>query len=262
MTIAYDSLFEPTPEPERIVVDISPDPYAEGQRLAAVPPDVAAYVEKQQTDAAAIAEHALRPVRADWSGQLRAVTGGPAQVLADADATPRERKAAQAELATGVEKLVTARLKALDDIAAKADAELADLPHHRPDAGDLLKADELLKQLQVLVPRFAIPVVRRLLITNPMKDGKYGLVHTMLPLLKSLYEKEGAGYDTAEFHTLIRDVEIVARDRAWLAARKAQWAVAQARYKISDLGRRLVERDGDLTPVAASGWFADVGVAP
>jgi hypothetical protein len=275
------------PEPMRVDVDISIEPWTEGATLGdagrfpmSVPREVAAHVHRVKNLAAQMVAQEL-----DFThvlGDMREQTARPRQELARLDAERQQAQAAGATssqlngidglqlaarhqmlalLQAGVVRVVGPVREQLAKVEREAMTDLTHGPGAQPTEADYSAANELSATLDVVPPGLAAPLLLQRLILDPAKTAKLGLTAAALPLLRGRVGKAEL-WQTPEIEDVLRLGEVLMRDQHWHRAHLRLRTAQATRFKVDGLAADYVAARGDGS-TATNPFYADLGaVAP
>jgi len=272
------------PAPERVVVDISIEPWEDGKSTTgdpgrfpmSVPRAVADHVMRVKHIAAQTSAsdftHVLgalqketAPARADLAHmdsdyeaakqagatevQLQAITG--LQLAA--------RQQTRAQLEAAVNRVIGPVRETLATAERQAMHELEDRPGTRPTDADYAAASDLAKTLDLVPAPVAVPLLMERLVHSPATSGKTGLTAAMLPLLKA--RQGNPSWQTPEVDDLLRLCQVVTRDSEWHGAHLRLRNAGSTRYALDRLAADALAPHG-VEAAASNPFYKGLGAEP
>jgi len=240
--------------PERVDLNIAStvwDPPV-SRSLAA---DVAAHVRRGQ-DAAAANVTALPELADVWGHAFERLRGVREanefkELLTATDAEWRDMhvalaRAATEQLAAGVDKVIAAERAKLARLAVTVAAQSLDPPERAVTDADTRWWNDLLPSLNVLTASAALPILRRALVTDAIRSGKYGRHELALPWLRSAYDEQPR-WHKPEIRLLLTDAEATRFDAAAHTRRRVDVTVRRTEYQLALLGDEFKRTRGNIT---------------
>jgi hypothetical protein len=217
--------------------------------------DVAAHVKRGQ-DAATANVLALPELKDVWAGtfaRLRGVREANEfkELLNATDTEWRDlpvvlARSATDQLTAGVGTVIAAERVKLGKLAAAVAEQSLDPPERRVADGDTKWWNDLLPSLNVLTVTAAAPILRRALVTDAIKSGKYGRHELALPWLRSQYDADPR-WHKQEIRLLLTDAEAVRLDAAAHTRRRADVTLRRTEYQLALLGDKFARTRGNIT---------------